>query len=454
MANASGATRVRFPVRLGPWTDWSRGRVMGATLTVRRTEGALLIEGGRCALLPRVPPPEMNDLASSLVSHNARFYTNAANYAQQCYTSDITTGTLDCTTYVKRSLPWAADGHAPCPFKGGICRSNTSNLLLDSGLIDSHEHLGLNAPPADRIQARVVSHCAPLVTAGYSRNISVRNYNYTRYYYGRYLQPDRPLAYTQQFNSQPSQYRVFDSFVGNLNSAFTLWSAQAAAFNISIGINQSDFDPIPELRVLDAEIFIIFLLGNGVVVGKPSSDPWYRATDPERRYGDYLTRQRTTAYRMQEAASPMGCVLRHQFCKTDVGCGPLAGAYEAYVLALSLFFNSTPDGGPLTPSVVRYNWFSNALFRATNVFAGIIGALQGVSLQSHERLMGGSLANIPEDQWQLDVTSWWTTTLAAVQANFVSAATGQVEPEAEKLAIPMNSYQREFCDIQVCHLMQ
>ena len=32
-----------YEVYLGAWTDWSRGRVLGATLTLSRGDGTLLI---------------------------------------------------------------------------------------------------------------------------------------------------------------------------------------------------------------------------------------------------------------------------------------------------------------------------------------------------------------------------------------------------------------------------
>jgi hypothetical protein len=33
----------QYPVRLGTWVNWSRGQIMGATLTLRRQDADLLI---------------------------------------------------------------------------------------------------------------------------------------------------------------------------------------------------------------------------------------------------------------------------------------------------------------------------------------------------------------------------------------------------------------------------
>lgn len=107
---------------------------------------------------------------------------NAANYAQQCYSSNAT-GTLDCTTFVRSRLQFKSDPNASCPFSDNICYSNDSNLLLDSGLISSDD-LGLNLPSDQRMFWRGVLHCAPLRTDGFTSNARTEYANYTRYWYG------------------------------------------------------------------------------------------------------------------------------------------------------------------------------------------------------------------------------------------------------------------------------
>lgn len=102
--------------------------------------------------------------------------------AQQCYQN--TAGLFDCTNFVKNNLPAMVDNQAPCPFQDGICRSNSSNIRLDTGLIDIMDDLGINAPDDERIQFRTVLHCAPLETRGYSSEQSTSGGNITAYHYG------------------------------------------------------------------------------------------------------------------------------------------------------------------------------------------------------------------------------------------------------------------------------
>lgn len=108
---------------------------------------------------------------------------NSANYAQQCYSSN-SSGTLECATFVKSRLGFTSNLNASCPFSDSICRSDDSNLLLDTELISSDD-LGINLPIDQRMYYRQVLHCAPLRTDGFKDNVSKKYSNYTRYYYGR-----------------------------------------------------------------------------------------------------------------------------------------------------------------------------------------------------------------------------------------------------------------------------
>ncbi|PHH90118.1 hypothetical protein CDD83_4464 [Cordyceps sp. RAO-2017] len=290
---AQASSHARYRVRLGTWTDWSRGgAVLGATLTLKREHGSLLIaftaffvsvvstsfwriarlvlhrlnstraprdalyhqhqvllrnsvtpasslwalsllgwawrRDGRDGLLRMLPsmasavicicifttaggfssqlstgignavlldssrcgyPASMNRLANvdrdvtfNLLSYYTQHLADSANYAQQCYSAERS-GMFDCAFFVKDRLPTTVNGQAPCPFESSLCRSNTSNLLLDTGLLDS-QHLGLNSPPDERFLFRLVLHCAPLVTEGYSLGFLSPSHAVTEYYYG------------------------------------------------------------------------------------------------------------------------------------------------------------------------------------------------------------------------------------------------------------------------------
>lgn len=137
--------------------------------------GSVLLKSDNCAILPDITSLQQQVAWEKTV---AKFFYTASNYVQQC-NSQNSTGLTDCSYFVTQRLPGYINTTAPCPFSESICRSNSSNLELDTGFVDSHTHLGINAPPNERIFFRRKLQCAPLVTEGYnSPNGNFTQYNY------------------------------------------------------------------------------------------------------------------------------------------------------------------------------------------------------------------------------------------------------------------------------------
>jgi hypothetical protein len=87
----------------------------------------------------------------------------ASTYERQCYTgvADL----ADCLTLPTRWLNWTTQD-ATCPFEDpGLCiKANNTPVRLDTGYINSNNHLGINAPVRDRIEYRKVMTCSPMQT--------------------------------------------------------------------------------------------------------------------------------------------------------------------------------------------------------------------------------------------------------------------------------------------------
>jgi hypothetical protein len=109
------------------------------------------------------------------VSQMASFYSksvadtiDAATYAQQCYGENTTS--LACNLYARRSLSFTTNPNATCPFPSARCIfNNQSAFSMDTGLVDSHLDLGVNARPEDRIKYRRVTTCAPIHAKQWAR---------------------------------------------------------------------------------------------------------------------------------------------------------------------------------------------------------------------------------------------------------------------------------------------
>lgn len=146
-----------------------------------RDHHEVLILGDKCGL--PITPTTNRDFSGQFSPWLAQLATSDLNYASQCYSNSSATGD-GCNTFIKQKLPMNATPNTACPF-GRLCKGSNTSIVLDSGMIDSHTDLGINAPEKDRFSTRVLWHCAPLETHGYTSTVNVSNdrsftlYNYS-----------------------------------------------------------------------------------------------------------------------------------------------------------------------------------------------------------------------------------------------------------------------------------
>ena len=141
------------------------------------------------------------------LAHRLVYY---ADYAQQCYTENPAVEA--CKVYVKPRLPSTVDSDAACPFQDEICKLQNGNIRIDTGYLNSHDDFGFNTPPDERFLYRRITHCAPLVSNGYT---SATNFSgngtstqYEQVLYGSYLQAGQSSNVTYVYPRMPlSEYR-------------------------------------------------------------------------------------------------------------------------------------------------------------------------------------------------------------------------------------------------------
>lgn len=132
-------------------------------------------------------------------------------YARSCYNNAASP--TACNVFATRQVHWQSDYNATCPFAPGTCiGSDSSALKLDTGQLDSHTVLGLNAAPENRVTYRRVTTCAPLGTndritwlnTSQSDNVSDLspdrfamhgNSQYELFHYGNQVTPIRNWTY-------------------------------------------------------------------------------------------------------------------------------------------------------------------------------------------------------------------------------------------------------------------
>lgn len=112
--------------------------------------------------------PEELAQANALSVLSETVYERGRKYARSCYPSRSKADDSTCSMFTQQWLEASVNRSDACPFQD-IC--DTAAITLDSGLIDSDFHLGINAAPSDRIQLRKVLSCASVpVEQLYSSN--------------------------------------------------------------------------------------------------------------------------------------------------------------------------------------------------------------------------------------------------------------------------------------------
>lgn len=149
---------------------------------ITHSNNEVLIIGRRCGVYENDPDFLVSTI-EPIMLYQSQKSIDAFSYATQCYRSDTTKNEL-CDTLVIPELPFTSDRNATCPFSRAICKSEVGNILLDSGVIDSRTHLGLNQDP--HFTLRHKTHCAPLRTIGFTEVRNISNSTHTRlvYLYG------------------------------------------------------------------------------------------------------------------------------------------------------------------------------------------------------------------------------------------------------------------------------
>ncbi|KAF1939595.1 hypothetical protein EJ02DRAFT_496833 [Clathrospora elynae] len=332
------------------------------------------------------------------------------NYAQDCYTVK---SSPSCKTMARSTLARTVDTNASCPFDPKLCKTANNNIRIDTGLLDSHHDIGFNAPPNMRAQMRFVYQCAPLVTEGFNRNFTgnVKNMSipYRSYFYGPSKGQSSEAGANQTYmhpDIAAQRYRL--EVLGNENPGYKTLTT---------------FDPIPELKRNDSDVYLIFLSANNIIFTDEINDPWYSAHKKlvKLRWNNDSDATQVQMYISDGPASPLACAVQGQTCVMGNN-----GKQECSTLSSLAAENPTLKLNKQQKNVV--DWTSAAAFG----IYGMVGPIQNLGanvLTSIYSVNNGIQGTLEPNQWQTDVERMADIMLAAIQGAAVDTATGPADPE-------------------------
>lgn len=137
----------------------------------------------------------------------------------------------ECDRFQKPKVAWTSS-NVTCPFQDLCLGPPNSSLLMETGLIDSREDLGINSRDEDRVQVRRSATCSPITTDGYTKRGN------TTIHYKIFNQVnqtgDMPTNYTAAFygssNNNDTLLGIDDPELENMTYIYTNFREVATAY--------------------------------------------------------------------------------------------------------------------------------------------------------------------------------------------------------------------------------
>ena len=217
------------------------------------------------------PNPESEDSLTLSVQYLTKTNHNvqlSLEYAQECYMSqppDYMSST--CDTMPKPALNWTSNATS-CPFQPHMCNKHSDAVDLDTGVIDSHHDLGINAKQKDRLTYRRTTTCAVLDDDGHVQDWNDTDAQATAYaYYGSSL-----VEFTDWTYSYSNYASAFTNFTPQATVPYQV-NGQMAYGESPTSDDLNNFVPLEEFDQGDSDLNLMFLSYTGYYV-KEIDDPW------------------------------------------------------------------------------------------------------------------------------------------------------------------------------------
>ncbi|KAK7428375.1 hypothetical protein QQZ08_005132 [Neonectria magnoliae] len=323
----------------------------------------------------------------------------ASIYCRQCYENS---SSASCNVLPISSIRWT-NNSVECPFGEAVCL-DVPAFQMQTGLMDSHIHLGINEPEHNRIRYLRETVCSPLVTQpGFAESVDgaeAESLGWVddvlfKYLYGSLLTSNYTLLYNTLGQSMQIGYSV--------------WTYYHLA-----GDTNATWQPTDALALDDRDIALILIAPNSVLHIEPNNDPVFAASI-ERDLDS------TVAFAPDRYLSPIACADRHQVCNPNNNiCTPLQGSMD--ILRSSAGEDLGLNSVQLATAqrlqfVISASTFHHTIFTRTQSF-----------LKAQERVSGLTQLPLPDNQWEMEMNSLFADALSKLQHQMLEYAAGPSGP--------------------------
>ncbi|KPI44889.1 uncharacterized protein AB675_2328 [Cyphellophora attinorum] len=389
----------------------------------------LLVSGQNCGLWDDEtlgPAPDYSSSAYQawqfqgirLETNINQAFRSAHSYVSQCHDSNgtVNVGDASCLPLGRETIAWTSQV-ADCPFDTHLCIADA--IQFDSGFINSHTHLGINAGSEDRIEYRRVTTCAPITTEGHVSNwVNATEAGFT-IDDGGWMDGETLLKYAYGQNYLFSNNTTFA--YSNYTWGFLVgyWS-EPNIYKLDIEISLADpnnpnslagatFTALPTLSREDADTVLVFLSINGTSLVR-IDDPWLKYTTEVEAFkvnSNGTTTPTMTMYRRNAPVNVVACAEQHQLRNPRTGATSRLGGMEVntYPVADSLGFNQN--------QLLTYN--RSFVVGSKAGLTSVLYNLGGSALLANANQYGLTTTNLSSKQWQIEFDHFFGVSLNSLQ---------------------------------------
>ncbi|KAJ9130358.1 hypothetical protein NKR23_g12238 [Pleurostoma richardsiae] len=355
-----------------------------------------------------VDPAFMNTIAT----YQNEQMVQARDYARSAYSGAHPKD----ASFVQSTLPFSS-GEVPCPWS-----INTTCLgpnmtqgpawQMDSGLLDSHVHFGMNSSPKDRVKFRKLVTCGVVDTT----NLTTDTYTLTQEFLGREVNSSYIgviVAYSEDYPNGLISFEI------NANQVFsrTGFNAQRSFWRADIPDERVREEILlgPPFNAADGDVTTWVVTQGSMFYYFPADDPLFLAH--EAVFGETSSSQNPDlpVYYPTNAFGMVVCKDQMQFCNPVNGrCTGMNGIWG---LGNDIYrYNNLDYNDVQRVTAMR-------MFETINLVGqfGTSGAF-GPSGLTVAELNSYNVAWVPATQWISEVQLWFETNLASLQYSLLEWA--------------------------------
>ncbi|KAK3313322.1 hypothetical protein B0H66DRAFT_565878 [Apodospora peruviana] len=316
--------------------------------------------------------------------------SRAGEYARYCYESPPSAKQpMYCDFFHQRNITYTRNTTFQCPFVDeSVCVVGTPAVIFDTGLVDASQ-IGVNDWTTYKFRRSTT--CAPLNTD--SRFVSNETKDGVTTFFYRYGETD-DTNYTFSSKGNP-----FDS----LSPTYDV-----RTYSTSLSPRYDFWRPIPELTPpTNSTIAILFISPFHIYHLKPNSDPVFGADEP-----CYVDGDPAPWYCKSDAKARLfACLDRQDLCSPD---------------GLVCWSPTVTTRNKLPPSY----WLMKLSLAFSNTYDSIVHRL-GSALIAQEKISQYTSAPLADTHWMLEAERLFATSLARVQFDAWTIASGADRPTGE-----------------------